>query len=206
MTKTLILPLLLTGCLGPLDESSYETETDVERQTVSMRIDFGQQDGSLDWQPVNDNVMGGESIGVVDYLDTVAVFEGTVSTDNNGGFVSLRSPVADYDLSPFTEVEISYRATGHSFKLVLADAVAWWMPTFEAVIAPTTDEWTTTVVSLYDFRQYEMSGYGEQETGAEMTPEYLSEVLRIDLMNKEFADGDFVLEVDYIEFRGYVDE
>ena len=51
-----------------------------------------------------------------------------------------------------------------------------------------------------------MSGYGDRETGAEMTPEYLSEVLRIDLMNKEFADGDFVLEVDYIEFRGYVDE
>lgn len=205
MSKFFIPSILLTGCLGPLDESSYETETDVERQTVSMRIDFGQEDGSLDWQPVNDTVMGGESVGVVDYLDTVAVFEGTVSTDNNGGFVSLRSPVADYDLSLFTEVEISYKATGHNFKLVLADAMAWWMPTFEAEIAPTTDEWTTTVVSLYDFQQYEMSGYGDQGTGTEMTPEYLSEVLRIDLMNKEFADGDFVIEVDYIEFRGYVD-
>ena len=104
MSKFIIPSLFLTGCLGPLDESSYETETDVERQTVSMRIDFGQEGGSLDWQPVNDTVMGGESIGVVDYLDTVAVFKGTVSTDNNGGFVSLRSPVADYDLSPFTEV------------------------------------------------------------------------------------------------------
>ena len=205
MSKFIIPSLFLTGCLGPLDESSYETETDVERQTVSMRIDFGQEGGSLDWQPVNDTVMGGESIGIVDYLDTVAVFEGTVSTDNNGGFVSLRSPVADYDLSPFTEVEISYKATGHSFKLVLADAMAWWLPTFEAEIAPTTDEWTTTVVSLYDFQQYEMTGDGDQTTGAEMTPDQLSEIIRIDLMNKEFADGDFVLEVDYIEFRGYVD-
>ena len=71
MSKYIIPSLLLTGCLGPLDESSYETETDVERQTVSMRIDFGQEGGSLDWQPVNDTVMGGESIGVVDYLDTV---------------------------------------------------------------------------------------------------------------------------------------
>ena len=85
MFKFIIPSLLLTGCMGPLDESNYETETDVERQTVSMRIDFGQEDGSLDWQPVNDTVMGGESVGVVDYLDTVAVFEGTVSTDNNGG-------------------------------------------------------------------------------------------------------------------------
>ena len=55
--------------------------------------------------PVNDNVMGGELTGVVDYLDTVAVFEGTVSTDNNGGSI-IGSPVADYDLFPFTEVEI----------------------------------------------------------------------------------------------------
>ena len=53
MTKHVNFTTSTTGCLGPLDESSYETETDVERQTVSMRIDFGQQDGSLDWQTLS---------------------------------------------------------------------------------------------------------------------------------------------------------
>ena len=46
MSKFIIPSLFLTGCLGPLDESSEETETDVERQTVSMRIDFGQEGGT----------------------------------------------------------------------------------------------------------------------------------------------------------------
>ena len=197
--------VLAIGCAGKVDVSNYEVKTDVERESVTMRIDFGQEDGHLDWSPVNDTVMGGESVGFVDYTDTQAVFKGTVSTDNNGGFVSLRSPVAEYDLSAFTEVEISYRAEGHNFKMVLADELAWWLPTFEAEIAPTTDEWTTTTISLYDFEQYDMTGYGDSRTGVALTEEHLSNILRIDLMNKEFVDGDFTLEIDYIEFRGYVD-
>lgn len=197
--------VLLSGCTT-LEENQYDVNTDVEQQMVTMRIDFGQEDGSLDWAPVNDTVMGGESIGVAEYSDSAVIFEGMVSTENNGGFVSLRSPVASYDLSEFTEVEISYRAQGHNFKMVLADRMAWWLPTFEAEIISTTDEWTTTTVSLYDFEQYEMTGYGDTSTGEVMTAEMLSNVIRIDLMNVEFADGEFELEVDYIEFRGPVSD
>mgnify|MGYP000592651205 CR=1 FL=1 len=148
--KYVVLSSILVGCSGELAESSYERTTDVERETISMRVDFG-EDGDSDWIPVNDTVMGGESVGTVEYTAGSALFKGRVSTDNNGGFVSLRSPVASYDLSDFTEVEISYKAQGHNFKMVLADSVAWWKPTFEAVIAPETDEWTTTTISLYDF-------------------------------------------------------
>jgi|GEM_PF-803846 len=198
-----LLTVLTVGCSN-LEESSYEVNTDVEQEMVTMRIDFGQEDGSLDWSPVNDTVMGGESIGVVDYTDTFVVFEGEVSTDNNGGFVSLRSPTAYYDLSAFTEVEISYKSQGHNFKMVLADRAAWWVPTFEAEIITDSEEWTTTTVSLYDFEQYEMTGYGDAPTGEAMTSDYLADVIRIDLMNTEFSDGEFELEVDYIEFRGPV--
>lgn len=205
MKPGLLLSALLVGC-NTIQENQYDVNTDVEQQMITMRIDFGQEDGSLDWEPVNDNVMGGESIGVAEYTDSAVLFEGRVSTENNGGFVSLRSPVAAYDLSDFTEVEISYRAQGHNFKMVLADRVAWWLPTFEAEIITSTEEWTTTTVSLYDFEQYEMTGYGDASTGEPMTVEMLSQIVRIDLMNTEFADGDFLLEVDYIEFRGPVTE
>ena len=51
-----------------------------------------------------------------------------------------------------------------------------------------------------------MTGYGDASTGEPMTVEMLSQIVRIDLMNTEFADGDFLLEVDYIEFRGPVTE
>jgi len=204
MKRELVLVGLLVGCTN-IQENQYDVETDVEQQMVTMRIDFGETDGSLDWAPLNDNVMGGESVGVAEYTDTAVLFEGMISTDNNGGFVSLRSPVAEYDLSAFTEVEIAYRATGHNFKMILADRVAWWQPTFEAEIITTTDEWTTSTVSLYDFQQYEMNGYGDEPTGEPVTEELLSQILRIDLMNTDFADGEFTLEVDYIEFRGPVE-
>lgn len=204
MMKWFGLSSVLVGCIN-IGENQYEVNTDVEQQLVTMRIDFGQADGSLDWAPVNDTVMGGESVGVAEYTENAVLFEGVVSTENNGGFVSLRSPVAEYDLSAFTEVEIAYRAQGHNFKMVLADRVAWWMPTFEAEIITTTDEWTTTTVSLYDFQQYEMTGYGDDPTGEPMTAEMLAQTVRIDLMNTAFSDGEFELEVDYIEFRGPVD-
>ena len=68
-------------------------QTDVERQTVSMRIDFGQE-GEFDWQPVNDTVMGGESIGVVDYLDTGQCLKVQYRQTTMVG-LCLRSPVAD---------------------------------------------------------------------------------------------------------------
>ena len=67
-----------------------------------------------------------------------------------------------------------------------------------------SEEWTTTTVSLYDFEQYEMTGYGDAPTGEAMSSDYLTDVIRIDLMNTEFSDGEFELEVDYIEFRGPV--
>ena len=205
MRYGIICSALCFACGSP-QENQPDVNTVAEPEMVTMRIDFGQEDGSLDWQPVNDTVMGGESVGVAEYTDSAVLFEGTVSTENNGGFVSLRSPVAEYDLSAFTEVEISYRAQGHNFKMVLADQMAWWLPTFEANIITTTDEWTTTTVSLYDFQQYEMTGYGDEPTGEPMTEEMLSQLVRIDLMNTEFADGDFQLEVDYVEFRGPVSE
>ena len=195
------LIMLFAGCSEtPIVEETF----DEQREMISYRIDFGENSAS-DWVVVNDDVMGGVSIGDSYYTETTMVFEGEVSTNNNGGFVSFRSPRGEYDLSNFTQVEITYKSDGHNFSMILADRLMWYLPEFRMEVLPTSSEWTTTTTSLYDFKQYEMTNYGDAETGVEMSADHLSDVIRLELRNSEFADGDFRLEIDYIEFQGFVE-
>ncbi|MEC7986064.1 MAG: CIA30 family protein [Myxococcota bacterium] len=195
--------LLLSVSLIACSDTAEQVESDTPENLVTMRFDFGStKDGDADWFALNDTVMGGVSQGATELHDTSMVFSGTVSTDSNGGFVSLRSPNGEYDLSPYTDVVISYRLEGPEFSMVLADQTMWYMPQFKHEVLMQSDDWTTTKVSLYDFKQYARSGYGESETGLEMSEDYLSTVIRIELINSTFQDSDFRLEIDYIEFQG----
>ena len=42
------------------------------------------------WKFISDNVMGGISIGKVQYQSDTAILSGNVSTENNGGFIQIR--------------------------------------------------------------------------------------------------------------------
>ena len=68
-----------------------EEVVEPEKNMFSMRIDFG-ADGDANWFPLNDDVMGGVSTSSMQSTEKTILFTGEVSTDNNGGFVSLRSP------------------------------------------------------------------------------------------------------------------
>jgi hypothetical protein len=50
-----------------------------------------------------------------------------------------------------------------------------------------------------------MTNFGEVETDVQLTETLLSEVIRIELRNSEFNNGEFQLEIDYIEFQGFLD-
>ena len=179
-----------------------EEVVEPEKNMFSMRIDFG-EDGDANWFPLNDDVMGGVSTSSMQSTEKTILFTGEVSTDNNGGFVSLRSPNGEYELEDYTQVEVSYKSSGQDFMMILADHAAWYMPEFRHEVLPTSEEWTTVTIPLSDFTQYKMTNFGEIETDEELTSDALSEVIRIELRNSEFTDGDFQLEIDYIEFQGF---
>jgi hypothetical protein len=65
--------------------------------TEDMSIDDFSNNPESRWQYVSDQVMGGVSNGNVEYihLDTgsLAVLNGQVSTENNGGFIQIRTEV-----------------------------------------------------------------------------------------------------------------
>lgn len=202
MKYILLSSTLMISC----NEDTEQVDEQVnEPEMVTMRIDFGDKSDE-DWFVMNDDVMGGISIGDTYYTDTTMVFEGEVSTDNNGGFVSFRSPTGEYDLSEYTQVEISYKSEGHNFTMIIADELMWYSPEFRLEVIPTSTDWTTSTTSLYDFKQFAMTSSGESETGVDMSSEFLSDAIRLELRNSDFANGEFRLEIDYIEFQGFMEE
>ncbi len=88
--------------------------------------------GALEWGSLNDNVMGGVSVSGLDVRagapgETLAVFKGNVSEENNGGFASVRTRNLEpaLDLSTFSGIRLKVKGDGQRFKFTLRDSDAW---------------------------------------------------------------------------------
>ena len=74
--------------------------TPTNMTTEPLTLDFGKGQVTS-WRALNDGVMGGRSIGLVEYDRTSMTWAGTVSLENNGGFSSVRSEWGERDLSGY---------------------------------------------------------------------------------------------------------
>jgi len=102
------LTLLLAG--GPADN---------DKDNAMTLMDFTPRDLTA-WNAVNDGVMGGLSRSYLRRTNQeTAVFGGTVSLENNGGFASVRSRVPASDLSAFTGLAVRVRGDGRTYQLRL---------------------------------------------------------------------------------------
>jgi len=72
---------------------------------------------ALDWQPVNDVVMGGRSSSSFTVPETgTGSFTGEVSLENNGGFSSVRYPMADMPIEADGTIRILLKGDGKSYQ------------------------------------------------------------------------------------------
>lgn len=86
---------------------------------------------TIDWQVVNDGVMGGCSRASyeIDPQTGCLHFRGSLSTENNGGFASIRGEL-ELPLPPFSAVRVVVRGDGRQYQVRLresaqAEDVAW---------------------------------------------------------------------------------
>ena len=61
------------------------------------------------WSALNDNVMGGVSVGKVVQSDESLQFAGRLKSDNRGGFSSCRTKLQNGEFSQFSGVDIEYK-------------------------------------------------------------------------------------------------
>ena len=163
---------------------------------VTKIIQFG-SDAVSDWRPVNDGVMGGVSSSVMRVLDDgTAVFEGDLSLENNGGFASVRTPVAEGALEGFTRLALRVRGDGKRYQVRLRtsgsfDGVAY-AASFDA-----TDDWKTIELPLASFEPT-FRGYSPRNA----PPLDPARVLQIGIMLTGKQEGPFRLELDWIGADG----
>ncbi len=164
-----------------------------------LTLDFGKGDNAS-WRALNDGVMGGRSIGVVDYSRKTMTWAGTVSLENNGGFSSVRSEWGTRDLSAFESVTLRCRTTTgepDTFTLTMETARQWWLPYWKANFEAAA-EWQEVTLP-----------FSELKKSSAMTGDLpklwawgaLDDIERIGLMKYDGTAGDFGLEVDWMRFN-----
>lgn len=148
-------------------------------------------DHPLDWQIVNDTVMGGVSRSQVGReSDGHLIFTGHVSLENNGGFASVRSAPSTLGLAGTTALQVRLRGDGKRYKLTARTDDGFDGPNYQAAISTQAGEWQTVEVPMTTFVP---SFRGRRVTGA---PPLAGERIRsLGFLISDQQAGPFRLEV-----------
>tara|TARA_B110000858_G_C17705057_1_gene427819 strand:+ start:58 stop:591 length:534 start_codon:yes stop_codon:yes gene_type:complete len=92
-------------------------------QTSSLIFKFEPGVSTKGWRVIDDRVMGGRSQGDFEVnLEGLGVFEGYVTTENNGGFSSLRYSFYGLKTTGFTSVVLKLKGDGKSYQFRLKES------------------------------------------------------------------------------------
>ena len=155
---------------------------------ATVLTEFHNTDSDVQWRVVNDNVMGGRSLGDFVVQNEKLLFTGSTNT-RGGGFSSIRSVSRALGISDADEgLELLVKGDRRTyiFRVQTSAGVTYWaeFPTFE--------EWTSTRIPFSDF---EPRWRGRSLNGPVLKP---SEIVSLGLMIYDGRDGAFSLAVDNI--------
>jgi len=123
---------LLMLCLVPTTVVADGHDNTTRNEMVVF--DFQKSDTLNDWRTVNDGVMGGLSLGEFVIGDSnTAVFQGTVSLENNGGFSSTRTSPRLFNVAGFDGMLLRLKGDGKRYQFRLRvderfDGIAYRYP------------------------------------------------------------------------------
>ena len=154
--KYMALGLLLMTTLGPSNAAA-------EPDGNLLVTDFTADSADLGWYVVNDNVMGGRSVGGFDLEDATLVFTGRTNT-RGGGFSSIRTRGMQLDLSGHAGIRVRVLGDGRKYTWRLTTDARWrgrevgYWADFETV----DGDWTTVDIPFSafvpQFRGYRLDG------------------------------------------------
>jgi hypothetical protein len=123
---------------------------------ANVVFDFRQSTESLQqlWGALDDVVMGGVSRSFVQLQPEGLCFTGTVSTDNAGGFASVRTRNFEptLDLSPYTGLEIKVKGDGQRYKFFLRDSMAWDSVAYAYSFDTVENEWVDVRIPFTEMK------------------------------------------------------
>ncbi len=104
------------------------------------------------WYAIDDRVMGGVSASRMSlHPKGYAVFSGSVSLANNGGFASVRSPVTASDSVGGSAYLLTVRGDGKRYKFSIRTDAEFEGINYQAALQPPAGEWTTIRLAASHF-------------------------------------------------------
>ncbi len=158
----------------------------------ALLFDFNKKTNSSEWKIIDDGVMGGLSNGKFKIDENGnGVFFGSVSTENYGGFSSVRHQMKIKDISKFSKVSIRLKGDGKNYQFRIKDNANFYysyINTFK-----TSGEWETIILKWIDLYP---SFRGQTLNLPNFKGDYLEEIVFL-IGNKK--NESFELKIDTIE-------
>ena len=122
----------------------------------NILIDFtqSQRDPSELWGPLDDVVMGGVSQSQAQSSAEGLLFTGNVSTDNSGGFASIRTRNFDpaLNLSGHQGIALRLKGDGQRYKFFIRDSTGWDSLAYAISFDTKAGEWMTIQLPFTDMK------------------------------------------------------
>ncbi|AFY53097.1 NmrA-like family protein [Rivularia sp. PCC 7116] len=177
------------------------------------RILFNFSNPSLDiknlWGAVDDVVMGGVSQSNIRLSSNTAVFSGNVSTENSGGFASVRTKNFDpaFNLSGYKGIEIRVKGDGKRYKFILRTETSWDGVGYCYSFDTQADTWINVQIPFTDlipvFRAKTVQDAAMVDVNKICSFQLMLSKFEYDGgLNPNFSAGNFALEVEEIKAYG----
>ncbi len=175
---------------------------------------FEQQNQDLSnlWGAVDDVVMGGVSDSSLRLKEKTALFTGIVSTDNNGGFASVRTKNFNppWDLSAYQGIRLRIQGDGQRYKFITRCEGKWDGVSYCYSFDTIANVWMTIDVPFSDlipvFRAKTVSDAGQFDSSKVYALQLMLSKFEYDGgYNPSFRAGAFCLEIESIKSYGKED-
>lgn len=178
-----------------IPSSWAEKPKTLENPKNLMVIDFKDVNEKGNWLIINDGVMGGLSNSEIVFKNSgTAVFKGTVSLENNGGFASTRSKTRLFNLSGYTGLYLLIKGDGKKYQLRLRTDERFDGISYRYVFSTEPETWITIRAPFSDFTPVFRGRILE-----DVSPISPIQIKQIGFLIADKQSGFFHLEIEWIK-------
>ena len=144
--------------MGGLDiyKAEYNFDSDGSAETM-FKDNFND---TTQWRYIADNVMGGISKGSVEFKkiedSAVAILKGNVTTENNGGFIQLRSTLSFLDINNLEKelrgVRLNTKGNGETYHIFIRTSKTRSYSDFYYATFIANEEWKIVDLPFNEFK------------------------------------------------------
>lgn len=191
---------VMLGCLvlvcsaGFAKNGNMTTETKGPMETKVL-VDFENPKEGKQWRVVNDGVMGGLSKSGIEINSAAhAVFQGSLSLENNGGFASVRRLPHDYKLAGYDGVLIRVKGDGRKYQFRVRTNNRFDGVSYRAEFETKPGKWMTAKIP---FNSLKPTFRGRPVPNApQLRPD---DIRQIGFLLGDKREGRFRIDIDWIQ-------